>query len=156
MSYFPIIRIRRKMISKNWKIGDMVMVSSLKIKKRNELHVLVGWSSKHVYIQEDGLVHECNWDDIVYNLSSMWVKNYDQCEKFMGTPPNFVRNITSENIPKKPLFDAEKNIELKNNPFDKPIDMMNETECEIYLKIAIEEEDFKTASLIRKRLENFK
>jgi hypothetical protein len=38
----------------------------------------------------------------------------------------------------------------------KPVDLMNEIECEVYLKKAIENEDFDTAELIKKRMEKFR
>ena len=38
----------------------------------------------------------------------------------------------------------------------KPIDVMSEIECEVYLKKALEEEDYDTAELIRKRMEKFR
>jgi hypothetical protein len=38
----------------------------------------------------------------------------------------------------------------------KPIDLMNEIECEVYLKKALEEENYTIADLIRKRMEKFR
>lgn len=41
-------------------------------------------------------------------------------------------------------------------PNDKSVDELNETECETYLTIAIEKEEYELAEKIKKRLENFK
>lgn len=38
----------------------------------------------------------------------------------------------------------------------KLIDTMNEIECEVYLKKALEEENYTIADLIRKRMEKFR
>lgn len=39
---------------------------------------------------------------------------------------------------------------------EKPVEMLNETECEAYLKKALEEEDYMLAEQIRKRLEELR
>jgi hypothetical protein len=38
----------------------------------------------------------------------------------------------------------------------KPIELLNEIECEVYLKAAIDDQDYETAELIRKRMEKFR
>jgi hypothetical protein len=52
------------------------------------------------------------------------------------------------------LYTYNKTDEDKVN--DKKIDSLNETECQVYLNKAIEEEDYELAEKIRKQLKKFK
>lgn len=60
----------------------------------------------------------------------------------MEIPPEFSNSLTT-----KPTVEKYGDLFIEN---------MNQTECVIYLKMAIEEENFEVAELISKRLENFK
>jgi hypothetical protein len=86
------------------------------------------------------------------NKSAIWRNNYDDAKKEMGINPAFP-------------YDAMSLPEYSNDDFlipigekfqGKDISLMTETECQVYLKIAIDNDDYSTAELIRKRLENFR
>ena len=78
------------------------------------------------------------------NKSGLWRQNYEDAKKVMGVNPGFTGNIGDESETTGKKVDG------------KPIDTMNEIECEVYLKKALEEEDYDTAELIKKRMEKFR
>lgn len=137
-----MVHIRRRKKSKNWDIGDLVkMKPRALVGSGNELLTLVGWNSDYIFVDDGKHVNKCEWSDLDFNKSAEWRKNFFECEKYMGKEPLF-SNVVSK-ITTKKTYDG------------KPIELMNEVECQVYLKKAIEEENFELAELIRKRLENF-
>jgi hypothetical protein len=149
-----LIRKSKKNISKDWKIGDLVKVSDnvTTIHDTKILHKLLGWNQDHIFVEEDYVAHKCDWSQIEFNKSAEWRKNYDDCEKFMGSKPYIPRTI-------KNLEDVIKEIDVPiTGPiyYDKEINKLSEIECEILLNKAIEEENFEIAELIKRRLESLK
>jgi hypothetical protein len=141
----------RKKKCKDWKVGDKLILtrigdySSILTKNHKEFAILKGWSLTDLYIDcGGGSVYKVDWDVLRDNKSDLWRQNYEEAKKVMGVNPGFIGNIgdESETIGKK--VDG------------KPIDTMNEIECEVYLKKALEEEDYDTAELIKKRMEKFR
>jgi hypothetical protein len=141
----------RKKKCKNWKVGDKLILSrygdysSILKQHRKEFAILKGWSLTDLYIDcGDGSVYKVDWEVLRDNKSDLWRQNYEEAKKVMGINPGFSGCIgdESETIGKK--VDG------------KPVDLMNEIECEVYLKKAIENEDFDTAELIKKRMEKFR
>jgi hypothetical protein len=64
----------------------------------------------------------------------------------MGVEPGF-----------KPGVNDTSSSTLSGKQYDgKPIELLTEVECEVYLKKAIEDEDYDAAELIRKRMEKFR
>ena len=60
----------------------------------------------------------------------------------MGKTPGFKPELTD--LPSSHKIDG------------KPIELLSEIECQVYLKNAIEQEDYDSAELIRKRMESFR
>lgn len=134
----------RKEKSKHFQINDLVKISHMStLKEPQKLHRLVGWSEDYLFVDEYGVTHRCNWNHLEYNKSWDWRRYRIECEKYMGKTPGF-SGLIEEVKPSSQKID------------EIPIDTMNETQCQVYLKQAIEEENFEVAELIRKRLENFK
>jgi protein-arginine kinase activator protein McsA len=79
-----------------------------------------------------------------FNKSATWRKNYEEAKKVMGCDPGFSGGVGESNNSIGRIYNG------------KPIDVMSEIECEVYLKKALEEEDYDTAELIRKRMEKFR
>lgn len=140
----------RKKKCKNWKVGDKLILSrygdysSILKQHRKEFAILKGWSLTDLYINcGDGSVYKVDWEVLRDNKSDLWRQNYEEAKKVMGVNPGFSGTIgESETTGKK--VDG------------KPVDLMNEIECEVYLKQAIENEDYDTAELIKKRMEKFR
>jgi hypothetical protein len=88
------------------------------------------------------MVYQVNWSVMNFNKSYTWRKNYEDAKKIMGCDPAFSGGVGESSIGK--VYDG------------KPIDVMNEIECEVYLKKALSEEDYDTAELIKKRMEKFR
>jgi hypothetical protein len=139
----------RKKKCKNWKIGDKLALcegrhNDILSTKRKEFAILKGWDLEHLYIDcGDDMVYQVNWSVMNFNKSAIWRKNYENAKKVMGCDPAFSGGVGDSN-PIGRIYDG------------KPIDTMNEIECEVYLKKALSEEDYDTAELIKKRMEKFR
>jgi hypothetical protein len=140
----------RKSEFKDWKVGDLLILRS----NSQELYELqklgksmakvVGWTEYNLYLEIGDSTRQCSWDCFKDNKSAIWRRNYENCKSTMGVEPGFkpgVNDISS----------------LSGKEYDgKPIELLTEVECEVYLKKAIEDEDYDAAELIRKRMEKFR
>jgi hypothetical protein len=141
----------RKKKCKDWKVGDKLILtrygdySSIVTKNHKEFAILKGWSLTDLYIDcGDGSVYKVDWDVLLNNKSDLWRQNYEEAKKVMGVNPGFSGGVGDESE------STGKKVE------GKPVDLMSEIECEVYLKKAIENEDYDTAELIKKRMEKFR
>jgi hypothetical protein len=141
----------RRARCKNWKIGDKLILNrgneyyETLQNKHKKYAVLEGWSLSDLYINcGDGFVSKVNWSVLNTNKSANWRQNYDEAKEVMGCAPNFSSGIGEDSESTGKKVDG------------KPIDLMNEIECEVYLKQALENEDYDTAELIKKRMEKFR
>ena len=145
-----IIDKNRRRRSKNFKIGDKLVLSSGRHRriceeKRKDFAILKGWDLEHLYIDcGDGMVYQVNWSVMNFNKSAIWRKNYEDAKNFMGCDPAFSEHVGDSSSVTNRIYQG------------KPIDSMNEIECEVYLKKALEEEDYETADMIRQRMEKFR
>lgn len=143
----------RKQEYSDWEIGDTVILrhsSDIIVQARkvngSNIAKLVGWSDYDVFLKIGDTTYQENHNAIESNKSAVWRRHYKACKETMGKNPEF--NPTVNYIP---------NETTGGGTIDgQSIDTMNETLCQVYLKKAIDEEDYKTAALIRKRLENFR
>ena len=149
---------RRKQF-RHWRIGDKILLYKNNVASRTlenyrkEYAELLGWSTDYLYLDcGDGITNQVKWNVMEGNKSAAWRKNFDDAKKEMGINPAFP-------------YDAMSLPEYSNDDFlipiskkfqGKDISLMTETECQVYLKIAIDNDDYSTAELIRKRLENFR
>lgn len=140
----------RKKRCKSWKVGDKLILSRgndyyQELQKNNKSYAkLEGWTLDHLYINcGGGYVSKVSWLVLSANKSDDWRKNYDEAKKVMGCNPNFKGDVNDSNSVGG-IYEG------------KPIDTMNEIECEVYLKMALEEEDYNTSELIKKRMEKFR
>ncbi len=150
-----LIKKSKKHISKDWKIGDLIKVtdSGTTISDTKTLHKLLGWNENNVFVEEDYVAHKCTWSQILFNKSAEWRKNYDDCEKFMGSKPHIPRVI--KNLDEY-IKEVEESSEVGPTYYDKEINKLSETECIVLLNKAIEEENFEMAELIKRRMESLK
>lgn len=129
----------RKVEFKDWEVGDSIVL----IDNKTEYFTLVGWTTESIYIKDDNVTTKIRWDKFDYNKSAIWRRNYDDAKKAMGKVPGFSRGIKDKSI--------------SNNSIDgKSIELLTETECQVYLKQCIETEEYEKAELIRERLKNFR
>ena len=141
----------RKKRCKDWKVGDKLILtrvgdySSIVTKNHKEYAILKGWSLTDLYIDcGGGSTYKVDWDVLRDNKSDLWRQNYEEAKKVMGVNPGFTGDIGDESETTGKKVDG------------KPVDLMSEIECEVYLKKAIENEDYDTAELIKKRMEKFR
>jgi hypothetical protein len=164
---------RKKMVS-SWELGDAMLFKNKQILPHGiELIYakLIGWNLDNFFCScdidsERTLNFICKYEDLEINKSAEWRKHFNKCSKTMGKNPSFSYN-------KQDLFGFDKNKseekQLKNkvssknynninqlNFNGKPIDLLTETECQIYLKQCLEKEDYETAVLIRKQMEKYR
>jgi hypothetical protein len=140
----------RKKTCKNWEVGDKLSLIrgdyyNVLEKNNKEFAILEGWDLNNLYICcGNDSTHKVNWSVMNFNKSATWRQNYDDAKKVMGCEPGFTGDIGGDSKSTGKKVDG------------KPVDLMNEIECEVYLKKAIENEDFDTAELIKKRMEKFR
>jgi hypothetical protein len=143
----------RKQMSKGWKVNDVLILnysnisSDLKyqLKRINKTPLLTGWNKSKVFIQVGDVVYMEKWSVIDANKSDTWRKNYETCKNYMGQDPTFSPNVIEDDEVK----DSSEMIDGHE------ISTLNETMCQIYLKQALESENYELAEKIKKRLENF-
>lgn len=149
-----IVSANRKKEFKDWQKGDLLILkpsskySSILTKNGKDLAVLEGWTEDNLYIDcHAGYISKVSWDELSVNKSALWRRNYDEAKKVMGVDPGFSRVVSVSSVGKT----------SGGKTYDgKVIELLNEIECQVYLKKALEDEDFEVAELIKKRLEKFR
>jgi hypothetical protein len=146
--YHTIQLNSRKSEFKDWIVGDKLILKAssveyTEIQKLNQsLGNVVGWNVDNIYLKIGDTTHKCEWSCFDSNKSALWRRNYDECKKYMGVDPGFNAEL------------GESNSKAKIR--GKTIELLSEVECEVYLMIAIDEEDYDTAELIKRRMEKFR
>ena len=140
----------RKSRCKNWKVGDKLSLNRgdhYQILKNNnkEFATLEGWDLDNLYIScGNNMTYQVNWSVMNFNKSATWRQNYEVAKKVMGCEPGFTGGVSESSKSTGKTYSG------------KPIDLMTEIECEVYLKKALDAEDYDTAELIKKRMEKFR
>ena len=153
--YITMKKASRKSKTKDWQIGDVIYLNWLECssefakecKKRNLSHAtLSGWNYDNVFYKIGSKVFCEDWSSVDVNKSQKWRDYYTSCEEFMGKEPGFDNGVREGNTSKEPsdVIDGH------------PIETMNETLCQVYLKKAIEEENYELANKLRERMEKFR
>jgi hypothetical protein len=150
---FGVLKNRsRNFKCSTWKVDDKLILNigneyNRKLSKNNRAYaILKGWSLSHLYIDcGDGYISKTGWSVLDLNKSDYWRKNYEEAKKVMGCEPKFTYAI-----------DDDSSSIVGKEYGGKPIETMNEIECNVYLKKALEDEEYNVAELIRKRLETFR
>jgi hypothetical protein len=128
---------KRKKETSDWEVGDLVAISG-----QDGLLKLVGWAEDYFYVEIDGIVNKTDWDTLRFNKSATWRRNWNECKEYMGE--------------KKPGFSPGLKTSTHLKVDGKPVETLTEVECEVYLKRALEEENYELATAIRKRAEKFR
>jgi hypothetical protein len=140
----------------NWLINDCLMLKEktpeydLLQKNGYNYALLKGWSEEAFYVSfdnnETGIITRCEWSVLQLNKSAYWRRNYEECVRDMGgIQPAF-----------NPKIGNVKNDKTNESNEDLNVELFNETQCQVYLKKAIDEENFELAARIRKRMEYFR
>lgn len=136
---------------KDWEIDDCIIVNDWVLKadlqKNNRKYAkLKGWNVNNIYIEiGDGLVYKQKWGILDVNKSASWRRNFKECELAMKKKPDFNGDF----------YDTTE-IENNDNIDGKSILLLTEVECEAYLKIALDNEDYDLAEKIRKQMEKYR
>ena len=140
----------RKSEFKDWKVGDLLILDSnsseyyeIQNLGRSMVRVL-GWTESHLYLEIGDSTRKSSWNCLEVNKSAIWRRNFENCKSSMGVEPGFRPNVGDSSSL------SGKKVE------GKPIELLSEVECEVYLKKSIEDEDYDLAELIRKRMEKFR
>jgi len=141
-----IIKSRKKEYH-DWEIDDLLIVNpdilanrKLELVNGYKYAKLKGWNDAHLYIDVGaGMVHQVYWDVIEMNKSAFWRRNYNECEKAMGKKPAFSSEVKHDTSTISGKIDG------------KPIELLNETECQVYLTQAIAEENYELGERITKK-----
>jgi hypothetical protein len=138
---------KRKRFVSSWQVGDVIFLKKKVELDNNSLKQLkiVGWNLHNVFVEFSDNIYVIYYDLIDYNKSDIWRKHYKDCEKTMGQKPSFNPVI-------KLVYKNKQGSKIDG----KPIELMTEIECQIYLKQCLEKEDYETAELIRKQMEKYR
>lgn len=131
----------------DWQIDDVLI-----IKNNPKLAKLKGWNKKEVVVSFDGDNYHgvLKMRDVQGNKSAYWRRIYNDCEKTMGMKPKFNHIVTFW------YRENEQYSEGSIKVHGKAIDLLTETECQIYLKECLEREEYEIAELIKKRMDKFR
>jgi len=149
-----LVWLSRRISSRGWEVGDKIILdrahtsSSLyeAVEKSGEMATLVGWNSKHVFYTVGGTTYREDWLSIKTNKSDNWRKSYSESRSFMGKDPGFNPSVSGK------LFTDTEGGNDEVEFFGKRIELMSEIECEVNLKLALEQERYELAEKIRERL----
>jgi hypothetical protein len=141
---------KREKLCKEWKVGDKLIVDSLELelqlqKRGLEYAILSGCNLDNVIIQIGDDVYCRDWDVVKHNKSHTWRQNYEKCKSSMGVEPSF-----------NPIIKDGGSSNPSGMIDGKPIELLSEVECQIYLKQALEEENFELAEKIRQQMLKFR
>jgi hypothetical protein len=110
----------------------------------------------NVFIEIGSTVYMMDHSDIEFNKSCDWRMRYIDCKKTMkGELPTFKEEVINVAFDEYSLTEGVPT-SARNMIEGKYIDSMSETECSIYLNIALNEEKFEEADAIKKRMEHFR
>lgn len=159
---YIIYKIRNYYYFKNkfkyWEIGDEIYLFVNKVKIFNpEVNLpnnkhsfeLYGWNKNKVFLNINGRITYIEMKCVDFNNTAIWRKYFDDCYDIMGKSPNFKRNNFFKNINN----DEPKKDDILDG---KSIDSLTETECQVYLKIVIKQENYELAEKIKKQMEKFR
>jgi hypothetical protein len=137
---------------KNWKIGDKLTLerdSQYYQELQNnkvDYAILKGWTLNNLYINcGDDFVHKVSWSCLDVNKDALWRRNFEEAKKVMGCDPEFPNGVGDSSSSSS-----------KGEVNGKPIELLSEIECQVQLKLAIENEDYTLADKLRKRMEKFR
>jgi hypothetical protein len=134
-----VTKKNRKKETSDWQVGDLILIIG-----QDELIKLLGWAEDGFYIEHDSAVHKLDWDRFKYNKSAIWRRNHKSCEDYMnGSKPGFTPGL-KDTVSTSSKIDG------------KPIELLSEVECQIYLKKALESENYELAEAIRKQMEKYR
>ena len=128
-------------------IGGSIKEKNRRVRCKNwkDYAILKGWDLENLYIDcGDNMVYKVDWSVMNFNKSATWRQNYEEAKKVMGCDPEFSGGVEETNNSHSRIYEG------------KPIDTLTEIECEVYLKKALNEEDYDTAELIKQRMEKFR
>ena len=128
----------RKKETSDWQVGDLLVING-----QDNMVSLLGWSEEAFYIELENAVHKIEWTQFKFNKSAIWRRNHKSCEDYMGSQPGFKPGLKDE-------------VSTKSKINDKPIELLSEVECQVYLKKALEEENYELADAIRKQMEKYR
>ena len=144
--YFRKRTIKR--ITKDWRVGDNIVLERdaiLRMRLQNPCTPqLAGFYEDYVFIKCGNLTINMGWDDVMYNKSQTWRKFYSESKNFMGQEPGFEETLMEVNSQSDSNSESTTELDVR---------FLTETECKVYLDIALENEDYELAEKLRKRLE---
>ena len=146
----------RKKQCATWEVGDIIIVKwhevsnglTKELQKNGNSRVvkLSGWNEDSIMFEFNNKTFIEEWKSIDVNKSDYWRTQHNNCKNFMGKDPGF-NPIVKDKVPSSSdtdMIDGQ------------PIETLSEIMCEVYLKQAIENENYELADKLRKRMERFR
>lgn len=143
-----LIRRKRRKEIKDWQINDVLLMYDTGYDNR-KVAIVLGWNLKSVIVRHEAIPnmrYEVGISDVKTNKSAYWRRLKASCKDTMGVEPNFNSEVILDSLKEK----------ANSSTGGKPIELLNEIECQIYLKECLKNEDYETAELIRKQMEKYR
>lgn len=135
-----------------WKVGDKLtlgfntFIGAPKRNKGIERAILKAWSHEEVIISIEDNFYKVAYSDIANNKSKDFREMEERIRKTMNKPDLDLSELTNnkEARPGMSFLDG------------KHVELLTEIECQVYLKKALDADQFEVASKIRDRMKNFR
>ncbi len=141
----------RKAEFADWQIDDVI-----EFWNSNDLIKVKAWSTDVMVYHEKDRVYTVKWSSFHRNRSAYWRRLNKECKQAMKTDKDVVdvevtilnskgnNSKSSSYSSSHPLLDG------------KAVELLTETECQVYLNLALQEEEFELAEAIKNRMVNFR
>lgn len=136
----------RKKEFADWQIDDVI-----EFYNRNDSIRVKAWSTEVIVYHEKDLVKTLKWSEFLRNRSAYWRRLNEECKQAMKTDKDVVKVKVS-------FTSKEKDSRNFSHPLldGKAVELLTETECQVYLNLALQEEEFELAEAIKNRMVNFR
>jgi hypothetical protein len=145
---FSINALAKYYSNKAWKdeMSDWLVGDEVYLKSSDNPYTLNGWSHTHIFVSKTNETTTTKYDreKLDFNKSVIWRRNYDECKAVMNADPTFKRGLSSDSNTTNGTID------------NKPVELLSEIECQVYLKQALDTEDYGLAAQIREQLKKYR
>ncbi len=141
----------RKAEFADWQIDDVI-----EFWNSNDLIKVKAWSTDVMVYHEKDRVRTVKWSNFHRNKSAYWRRLNKECKQAMKTDKDVV-NVEVTILNSKGNNSKSSSYSSSHPLLDgKAVELLTETECQVYLNLALQEEEFELAEAIKNRMVNFR
>lgn len=130
----------------DWQIDDVI-----EFWNSNDLIKVKAWSTDVIVYHKGDVVKTIKWSSFQRNRSAYWRRLNKECKQAMKTDKDVVNVEVS-------ILNSKSSSYSSSHPLldGKAVELLTETECQVYLNLALQEEEFELADAIKNRMVNFR